>query len=104
MLEVQGLAAGYGQATILRDIDLTVGSGELVALIGANGAGKSTLVKTLAGLLPARQGTISLEGFRIDALAPRQRELQHDHAAACKRIQRLPRAQQWPSISCARVV
>jgi branched-chain amino acid transport system ATP-binding protein len=75
MLEVRGLAAGYGQATILRDIDLTVGSGELVALIGANGAGKSTLVKTLAGLLPARQGTISLDGFRIDPLAPRQRVL-----------------------------
>jgi branched-chain amino acid transport system ATP-binding protein len=75
MLEVRGLAAGYGPATVLRDIDLTVGSGELVALIGANGAGKSTLVKSLAGLLPARRGTISLEGFRIDPLTPRQRVL-----------------------------
>jgi branched-chain amino acid transport system ATP-binding protein len=75
MLEMSGVSAGYGQATVLRGIDLTVSAGELVALIGANGAGKSTLVKTLAGLLPVRGGTIMLEGSRIDALSPRERVL-----------------------------
>src|ERR1700682_4389853 len=70
MLEVRGLSAGYGNATILRQIDLTVGAGTVVALIGANGAGKSTLLKTLAGLLPARAGSISLDGMRIDAMNP----------------------------------
>jgi branched-chain amino acid transport system ATP-binding protein len=75
MLEIKGVSAGYGQAIVLRGIDLTVGAGELVALIGANGAGKSTLVKTLAGLLPVRSGTISLEGVRVDTFTPRQRVL-----------------------------
>jgi branched-chain amino acid transport system ATP-binding protein len=73
MLEVRGLTAGYGNATILQRIDLTVGAGTVVALIGANGAGKSTLLKTLAGLLPPRSGSISLDGTRIDALNPASR-------------------------------
>jgi branched-chain amino acid transport system ATP-binding protein len=75
MLSVRSLSAGYGNDTVLRKVDLDVGAGEIVALIGANGAGKSTLVKTLAGLLPARGGEILLEGQRIDALAPRERVL-----------------------------
>src|SRR5271165_7241376 len=75
MLEVRALTAGYGQATILHEIDLTVGAGTVVALIGANGAGKSTLVKTVAGLLPARAGSISFDGTRIDVLAPAARVL-----------------------------
>jgi branched-chain amino acid transport system ATP-binding protein len=73
MLEVRALSAGYGNATILRQIDLAVGAGTIVALIGANGAGKSTLLKTLAGLLPARAGSISLDGVRIDTLSPAAR-------------------------------
>jgi branched-chain amino acid transport system ATP-binding protein len=73
MLEVRGLSAGYGNATILRQIDLAVGAGTIVALIGANGAGKSTLLKTLAGLLPAKAGSISLDGARIDTLNPASR-------------------------------
>jgi len=75
MLEMRGVSAGYGEATVLRSIDLSVGAGELVALVGANGAGKSTLVKTLAGLLPARGGTVTLEGARLDTQNPRQRVL-----------------------------
>jgi branched-chain amino acid transport system ATP-binding protein len=73
MLEVRGLTAGYGNATILQQIDLTVGAGTIVALIGANGAGKSTLLKTLAGLLPAKAGSISLDGVRIDTSNPASR-------------------------------
>jgi branched-chain amino acid transport system ATP-binding protein len=75
MLDIRRLSSGYGRATVLHDIDLTVGQGEIVALIGANGAGKSTLVKCLAGLIPARSGTILLAGRRIDNLTPRERVL-----------------------------
>jgi branched-chain amino acid transport system ATP-binding protein len=75
MLSIRGLSAGYGSDTVLRKVDLDVGAGEIVALIGANGAGKSTLVKTLAGLLPARGGEITLEGTRIEAMSPRERVL-----------------------------
>jgi branched-chain amino acid transport system ATP-binding protein len=73
MLDISNLSSGYGSATVLREIDLKVAPGEIVALIGANGAGKSTLVKCLAGLIPAASGTISLEGRRIEALTPRAR-------------------------------
>ncbi len=75
MLDIRALSAGYGRDMVLRAVDLSVAPGEIVALIGANGAGKSTLVKTIAGLLPARAGTISLNGDRIEALTPRQRVL-----------------------------
>ncbi|MDF2118677.1 ABC transporter ATP-binding protein [Roseiarcaceae bacterium H3SJ34-1] len=71
MLEVRKLSAGYGNDIVLRDVDLTVAPGEIVALIGANGAGKSTLVKCLSGLLPPRGGTITLDGERIDGLSAR---------------------------------
>jgi branched-chain amino acid transport system ATP-binding protein len=75
MLKVRGLAAGYGRGTVLSDTDLTVGKGELVALIGANGAGKSTLMKSIAGLLPVYRGEILLDGERIEALNPAARVL-----------------------------
>ena len=75
MLSVRGLSAGYGSDTVLRNVDLDVGQGEIVALIGANGAGKSTLVKTLAGLIEARGGSVELEGQRIETLSPRDRVL-----------------------------
>jgi branched-chain amino acid transport system ATP-binding protein len=74
-LKVTNLSAGYGRDTVLRDIDISVEPGEIVALIGANGAGKSTLVKTIVGLLPARSGEVTLNGERIDALTPRERVL-----------------------------
>jgi branched-chain amino acid transport system ATP-binding protein len=73
MLEITGLRAGYGDVGVLHDIDLAVGAGEIVALIGANGAGKTTLAKTISGLLPARQGKILFAGSDIARLSPRQR-------------------------------
>ena len=51
LLEVQGLRAGYGRTEVLRGVDLSVGQGEIVVLLGSNGAGKSTLNNTLCGLL-----------------------------------------------------
>ncbi len=73
MLEVRGLAAGYGRLSVIEDIDLTVRSGEIVTLVGANGAGKTTLVKTISGLLRAHRGEIWFDGRRIDTLSSRAR-------------------------------
>jgi len=58
LVAIQGLEAGYGRRTVLRDLDLSLYPGEFTALVGDNGAGKSTLAKVLAGLLPPRRGKI----------------------------------------------
>ena len=50
LLEVTGLRAGYGRMEVLRGVDLTVGEGEIVVLLGSNGTGKSTLNNTVSGL------------------------------------------------------
>jgi branched-chain amino acid transport system ATP-binding protein len=70
MLELRALTAGYGDAAVLHGVDLSVGAGEIVALIGANGAGKSTLAKVIAGMLPPRHGEILYEGKPIAHLSP----------------------------------
>ncbi|KPM54495.1 ABC transporter ATP-binding protein [Frankia sp. CcI49] len=62
MLSCSGLAGGRGATTVFRDIDLTVDAGSVLALLGPNGAGKTTLLLTLAGLLPVKGGTVSLDG------------------------------------------
>ena len=72
LLEVDDLAAGYGDNLILRGLSLRVGNGELVAVIGPNGAGKSTLLKALAGLVPPRAGRIALSGADITGAATRR--------------------------------
>jgi branched-chain amino acid transport system ATP-binding protein len=66
MLEVENLEVSYGALAALHGVSLTVGSGEMVALVGPNGAGKSTLLKTIAGLIAPRGGTIHWEGKRLD--------------------------------------
>jgi branched-chain amino acid transport system ATP-binding protein len=73
MLKIRGLEAGYGDATVLHGVDLEVGAGEIVALVGANGAGKTTLAKAIAGLLPARRGQILLDGTSIERRSTRER-------------------------------
>jgi branched-chain amino acid transport system ATP-binding protein len=70
MLEIQDVHSYYGHIHALKGISLTVNQGEIVTLIGANGAGKTTTLKTISGLLHPRQGTIHLEGDRIDGLKP----------------------------------
>ncbi len=65
LLSVSGLVAGYGEGPVLHGVDLEVGSGELVVVIGPNGHGKSTLLKAISGLVPVAQGSIHFEGSRI---------------------------------------
>jgi ABC-type branched-subunit amino acid transport system ATPase component len=67
-LEIAGLSAGYGQAPVIREIDLSVGREEVVSVVGPNGAGKSTLLKTILGMLAPMEGTIRLEGADIGGL------------------------------------
>jgi branched-chain amino acid transport system ATP-binding protein len=70
MLKVSGLNAFYGRAHILFDIDLEVGRGEVVALMGRNGAGKSTTMKAIMGLLPRKRGAVTFRGADISTLPP----------------------------------
>jgi branched-chain amino acid transport system ATP-binding protein len=67
-LNVAGLVAGHGGAPVLPSLDLSVGAGELVSVLGANGAGKSTLMAALSGLLRAERGGIQLFGADVSAL------------------------------------
>ena len=75
MLSVDKLNAFYGPVQILHDIDLAVGVGQIVALVGANAAGKSTLMFSLAGLRTRCTGRISIEGEEISALPAYDRVL-----------------------------
>ncbi|HEV8390802.1 MAG TPA: ATP-binding cassette domain-containing protein, partial [Dongiaceae bacterium] len=68
MLEISGVHTFYGHIEALRGVDLSVGQGEIVTLIGANGAGKSTLLMTICGTPQAREGAIRFEGQDITRL------------------------------------
>ncbi|MCI0431440.1 MAG: ABC transporter ATP-binding protein [Rhodospirillales bacterium] len=70
MLELSSVQTAYGAIVALRDVSLTVGAGELVALIGANGAGKTTTLATIAGVLKPRRGTVTFLGEPIAGLPP----------------------------------
>jgi len=72
LLSVRGLSAGYGGASALDDVSMSLAAGETVALLGANGAGKSTLLKALLGLVPAR-GELRFDGTDIGGLATEAR-------------------------------
>jgi branched-chain amino acid transport system ATP-binding protein len=67
MLAIEGLRGGYGGKPVLQGVDLTVGKGEIVAVIGRNGVGKSTLMKALIGLLQASSGAIRFKGQDVAA-------------------------------------
>lgn len=68
MLELSDIRAGYGRIEVLHGINLTVGEGEIVTIVGANGAGKSTLLKAISGVVRISSGSIAFAGERIDAL------------------------------------
>jgi branched-chain amino acid transport system ATP-binding protein len=72
VLVVRDVHAGYGDVPVLRGVSLTVGAGEIVALVGANGAGKTTTLRAIAGLLALSRGEIHLRGARVDGVPPHE--------------------------------
>jgi branched-chain amino acid transport system ATP-binding protein len=70
LLEVRGIDVFYGNVQALWNVSFDVAEGEIVTVIGANGAGKSTTLKTLAGLMKPREGTVLLAGRDVTAYAP----------------------------------
>jgi branched-chain amino acid transport system ATP-binding protein len=68
LLQVEGVTAGYGATTVLRDVSVDVGGGEIVALLGRNGVGKTTLLRTVAGFLRPQSGRVMLGGQTLAGL------------------------------------
>ncbi|MFZ4531464.1 MAG: ABC transporter ATP-binding protein [Alsobacter sp.] len=73
ILEARQLAIGYGDRVIGQGLDVTVGPGEVLALLGPNGGGKTTLLKTLLGLIPPLAGEVLIAGRRLSELALKDR-------------------------------
>lgn len=73
LLRIDGLTVGYDGAPVVRDLNLTVAPGEVVALLGANGAGKTTTLKAVSGLLRPSSGTVTLAGFALTKVPPADR-------------------------------
>lgn len=67
MIEIKNLSFSYPDLTVFRDVDLTIKSGEFVAIVGSNGSGKSTLLNLMLGFLRPQSGSIKLLGQPIDA-------------------------------------
>jgi len=70
VLTVSGVSAGYGRVPVLHDVTLSVGQGEVVALLGANGAGKTTLLRVIGGELRPSAGSVDFHGRELVGLRP----------------------------------
>ncbi len=70
LLEARGLHTYYGASHILHGVDFTISRGQTVGLMGRNGMGKSTLLKSMLGLVPPRQGEVSVKGRAVTGIAP----------------------------------
>lgn len=73
MLALEAVSAAYGMSRVLYDIDLTIGPAETVTLLGRNGVGKTTLLRTIAGLHPASEGKVVLDGENITRFSAHER-------------------------------
>jgi branched-chain amino acid transport system ATP-binding protein len=71
-VEVDGLTAGYGSATIIRDVSFSIGTGETLAILGRNGMGKTTIIRALLGLLPGSSGSIRICGNEVHGWSTRR--------------------------------
>ncbi|NDW04299.1 ABC transporter ATP-binding protein [Jiella pacifica] len=92
MLKVEGLESAYGDSRILFGIDLFVGAGEVVTLLGRNGMGKTTTVKSIFGLLKPRGGRVSIDGEDVTGKPP--------HVVAKRGLGLVPEGRQiFPTLS-----
>jgi len=73
MLSVEGLRSRYGRIEVLHGVDLEVGSGEIVTVVGANGAGKTTLLRCISGVQPASGGAIIFRGEALNSIPAHRR-------------------------------
>ena len=73
LLEIRNLSSRYGRIQALHSIDVDVDEGELVALVGANGAGKTTLLRTISGVQPPSEGTVTLANRDITTFSSSRR-------------------------------
>jgi len=72
LLEMRDVVAGYGNTTVLHDVDIAVEDGQIACLIGPNGSGKSTLMKSIYGFADVMRGTITLGGEEITGRSPQE--------------------------------
>jgi len=73
VLEFRGVSSGYGESTILRNVNLAVPSGTVTALLGPNGAGKTTLLSTASGLVKPQRGHVVFKGTDVSRMPPSRR-------------------------------
>jgi branched-chain amino acid transport system ATP-binding protein len=73
LLAIDSLRAGYGEAVVLPSMSLTLGEGQVLALLGRNGTGKTTLINSIVGVTRRFGGTLTLDGLDITAMRPDQR-------------------------------
>ena len=73
MLKLKDYNVAYGQSRVINDMNLEIGEGEIVALVGRNGMGKTTLLKSLIGMVPHQSGSIMLNGQEIGPMESHQR-------------------------------
>jgi branched-chain amino acid transport system ATP-binding protein len=92
MLRVEGIRAGYGDVTVLRDVAMHVDEGEIVALLGLNGAGKTTLLRVITGMLRPQAGEVVFSDQVITGKAP--------HEIVRMRVGMVPEGKQlWPQMT-----
>lgn len=73
MLALEGVVSRYGRIEALHGVSLTVGQGEIVALVGSNGAGKTTLMRAISGVQPVSAGTVAFDGRPVTGIAAHRR-------------------------------
>ena len=73
LLRLEGITKSFGQVTVLRGLDLSVGRGEFITLLGPSGCGKTTIIRIIAGLETADSGSVIMDGVDVSALGPDKR-------------------------------
>ncbi|OAA91650.1 ATP-binding cassette domain-containing protein [Clostridium ljungdahlii] len=75
MIKIEHLKVRFGQVDVLKDINIDIGKGEVIALIGPSGTGKSTFLRCLNFLIKPTQGKITIDGFTIDAKTASKKDI-----------------------------